>query len=364
MSSVISVIAKQNKTPMERVDQYLRDMLVAVEPGCKLPSVRAVMRECGVSQAVVDRALSRLQSEGLMEARPRSGFYRAEKKPAESPVVNFLFFGDPGALKPGSFGNEFLGYLTTKLAERDESIRVRLMRQEKNPANVVEDILRQRLSVCLMYGVELPYLHMVRELEAKGTRCLHLFPNTAELISPCLTIQDEKIVREQMEHLVGLGHRRIAYLHGALENEYLRPMHTRRDIFCRLCMEFNLDVQYDWVPFVGWDNEKVRTEVRRMMTAPRRPTALIIYDDHVNPVYAELRACGLVPGKDVSVVGTDDMAWAVHVEPPLTTVRVPRIRAAHAVCEMMEQLLHKEDPGIRYLETNLVVRKSTQKNNE
>jgi DNA-binding LacI/PurR family transcriptional regulator len=364
MKLLNSKVFKAKGNPLERVDEYLRDVYLKADPGGKLPSVRMVMRECKVSQAVVDRALVKLQTEGLVESRPRSGFYRSEKKPAESPVVNLLFFGDPGALKPGGFGNEFLGYLMTKLAERGESIRVRLMRQEKDPVGVIEDILRQRLSVCLMYGVELPYLHLVRELESKGTRCLHLFPNTAELVSPCLSILDEKIVREQVEHLVNLGHRRIGYLHGALENEYLRPMHTRRDIFCRLCMEYNLDVQYDWVTLVEWDNEKVRTEVRRMMTAPRRPTALIIYDDHVNPVYAELRACGLVPGKDVSVVGTDDMSWAAHVEPPLTTVRVPRIRAANAVCEMMEQVLRQEESGIRYLETNLVVRQSTQRNNE
>jgi hypothetical protein len=35
-----------------------------------------------------------------------------------------------------------------------------------------------------------------------------------------------------------------------------------------------------------------------------------------------LRFFRLVPGKDVSVMGTDDMPWAEHVDPPLTSVRL------------------------------------------
>ncbi len=361
MQTLKSNPVKSEPNLVDRVDGYLRQVISKVDTGNRLPSVRELMRECKVSQAVVDRTLTKLQAEGLVEGRPRSGFYRAEQNFTPSQLVNFLFFGDPGALEPGNFVNEFLGYLTAKLAQRSDSIRVRLMDAENEPEKVIEDIVHQKAKVFLTYTMDANRLYLVHDLGSRGVSCLHLFPNTQVGISPSLTVHDEKVVREQVEHLVKLGHRRIAYLHAATEDLYLRPANTRRDIFYKLCLEYKLDVEPEWVRYVGWDKENVRTQVHQLMTAPKKPTALIIYDQHVNPVYAGVRACGLVPGKDISVMGTDDMPWAAHVEPPLTSIRVPRIRAADTACEMMEELRAGKDPGMRYVETKMVVRGSTVK---
>ena len=86
---------------------------------------------------------------------------------------------------------------------------------------------------------------------------------------------------------------------------------------------------------------------------------MIIYDNHIKAVYKALRRRGLDPGRDVSVVGTDDMPWAAHVHPATTVVRVPRIRAVRMTWDMVQAVKDGNDPGIRYLETQLVVREST-----
>ncbi|MBN1556391.1 MAG: substrate-binding domain-containing protein [Phycisphaerae bacterium] len=348
----------------DRVKTYLDKCLQRVNVGEKLPSVRQVMRDCGVSQAVVDRVLTKYQTEGLVRSLPRSGFYRAEKRQSPEAMLNIFVFGDPGQLQPGGFGNELMGYMTSRLAQRGESLRVRLMEQEPDHARVVEEIVRQKPPLVATYSIDVPHTHFIRDLNVRGIPCLHMFPNMEEVMGSCLTIHDEQLVRRQVEHLVKLGHRRIAYLHALTEDVYLKVQRARRDIFYRLCLEYGLDVQPSWVRNIGWcigrDTEYTRMQIKDLMTKDGpKPTALIIYDEHVHPTYAALRECGFTPGVDVSVVGTDDMPWAAHVDPRLTTVRVPRVRAADMICEMMDEIAAGKDPGVRYLPTEITVRQST-----
>lgn len=70
-----------------RVTQYLRDLALAAAPGARLPSVRDLMREQGVSPVTVQRAIDALVQAGLIEARPGLGtFVRARKADSPAPA--------------------------------------------------------------------------------------------------------------------------------------------------------------------------------------------------------------------------------------------------------------------------------------
>ncbi len=344
--------------PFQRVESYLRSVVDAASPGERLPSVRTVMRQCRVSKALADRVLSRFQGEGLIESRPRSGLFRAGRPAVRERVIDYLFFGAHGGLVRGGFHSELIACVAAELAGRSEFLRVRIMRNEPDPQGVVENIIRRdgaEVVTCSLRVSDIPYLKMLRDA---GVLCLNLLPNLAEPISPMLSLDDAGMVRGQIEYLTGLGHRRIGYLHSVQEGEFHRPVNHRLDAFYRLAMEYRLEVEPEWVRSVGWDQDRIRSETRVLLAMERRPTALIISDPHVNPVYAELRAGGLTPGVEISVVGTDDLPWAAHVDPPLTSLRVPRTRAARTLCEMLDVLRKGEDPGVRYIETEMMIRRS------
>jgi DNA-binding transcriptional MocR family regulator len=60
----------------------LRDEVAALRPGERLPSSRELMTRYQVSPVTVTRAIAMLTAEGLVEARPGSGTYVAERGPA------------------------------------------------------------------------------------------------------------------------------------------------------------------------------------------------------------------------------------------------------------------------------------------
>jgi DNA-binding transcriptional MocR family regulator len=60
----------------EKIVEQIRQGVLT--PGAKLPSLRRLSRQLGVNQATVNRAYWKLESDGLLECRPQSGFYVRE----------------------------------------------------------------------------------------------------------------------------------------------------------------------------------------------------------------------------------------------------------------------------------------------
>ncbi len=355
------VVLEKQSSANDRVERYFRRMLAKTEHGQRLPSVREVMKECNASRVMVDKALSRLQGEGLIETRERSGLFRTQRLTTNR-AVDLLYFGYLGSLERGTFHSEFFSTLTTMLAERSQSLRMRVMRKDPDPRACVEELIRQRPGQVIVCEANLEDMAVIEKLKEAGINYLHVFPNIIEPISPSLLVDDEDMLRQQMGHLAELGHRHVAFLHAADPTQFARPLCVRRWEFFRLAWEYGFQIRPEWIRFVGWgDPEKLRSEVRRMMGQSLRPTGMIIYDAHVNPVYAELRACGLVPGRDISIVGTDDLPHAAHVDPGLTTVRISRTEAVERTLKMLEELQAGGHPEIQRMKTKLIVRGSTVK---
>ena len=355
------VVMEKHVGPSDRVDRYFREILARTDHGERLPSVRQAMRECRVSRVIVDRALARFQGEGLIETRERSGLYRTGGIHNGRRVVDLLYFGFLGCLDPGSFHNDYFSTLTVALAERSQSLRMRVMLKDPDPKGYVSGLVRERPGQLIVCEANVDSLGLVEKLKEAGIRYLHLFPNMIEPISPSLVVDDEDILRHQLGHLRELGHRRVGFFHAVNPKHFARPIWLRKLLFYQMACEHGLEVRPEWVRCAGWQAEGVRSEVRAVMGGADRPTGLVIYDNHVNPVYSELRAMGLEPGRDVSVVGTDDLPHASHVDPGLTTVQVSRTTAAAATLEMMDALEAGKEPGIQRLKTKLIVRGSTGK---
>jgi DNA-binding LacI/PurR family transcriptional regulator len=349
----------EQSSPIDKVESYYRDMIAQAEFGDRLPSVRKVMRQCSASRGVVERVLSRLHGEGLIEPRKRSGLFRAETPATDLNSIDLLFFGSPEALAGNGFITEFISLLTAELAKNSEYLRVRVMRNEPDPQAVIQSIASQPSSRVLVYFASVEDLHLFRPLEKAGIPYVHVLPNILKSLPSSLEIDDDTLVQQQLDHLLSLGHRRIAFLHAVRDGSFDRPLHMRLEAFYRISAEYKLPIEPEWVCYVGYDDVLIRRGVRKLMTGPNPPSALIIYDRHTKAVYAQLREMGLEPGRDVSVVGTDDMPWAEHVDPPLTTIRVSRSMALHQAMDMLQAVRTAKCSDVQHLETRLITRAST-----
>lgn len=177
---------------------------------------------------------------------------------------------------------------------------------------------------------------------------------------PSATADDREGVRLAVEHVLELGHRRIAYLAGPLE---LSTGHQRLESFLDSMRAAGVDPEPELVlrgsAFTEREGERLCGE---LLDSGAPFTAIIAGNDLMAlGCYDVFEERGLSCPGDVSVVGFNDMPFADHFDPPLTTIRIPHYEIGLAAAELFLGLLQggAEDRPQVVLPPSLVVREST-----
>ncbi|MFE7404563.1 LacI family DNA-binding transcriptional regulator [Isoptericola sp. NPDC057559] len=168
--------------------------------------------------------------------------------------------------------------------------------------------------------------------------------------------------RAAAEHLLGLGHRRLAVLAGRRTHLYSQ---ARVDGFRSATAEAGTDPG-PTVEHADWSRAGAAAAAADLLAGPDRPTAVFACSDRMAlGVYDAAAAAGLRVPEDVSIVGFDDLPESEWVRPGLTSVRQPIAQMGAAALRMLLRL-GEEDPAAptgdaprEELATTLVVRGST-----
>jgi DNA-binding LacI/PurR family transcriptional regulator len=199
-------------------------------------------------------------------------------------------------------------------------------------------------------------------------------PLLAELNVPMVLVNDQypgKFVHSVMianqegsraaaEHLIGLGHRRIAYVgdRRGYQSDAER-LAGYKQALTHAGIEFaaQLAVEGDGRP------EAAMEAMDTLLALTHSPTAVCCYNDMTAlGAIRAIRAHGLRVPEDISVTGFDDLFFAAYLEPPLTTVRQPMWRMGQMAMENLLKLMSGEESVAQVkVEAELIVRGSTAK---
>ena len=181
-----------------------------------------------------------------------------------------------------------------------------------------------------------------------------------ELPVSSATADDRMGMRLAVEHLVSLGHTRIAHLAGPLD--YSTGL-DRYDSFHETMRAAGLDTEPELVLVAEAFTESEGARLcGQLVEAGRDFTAVAAANDLLAlgcyDVFAEH---GLRCPEEVSVIGFNDMPFADRFQPPLTTIHIPHYEIGKAAGELMLERLQDADSPPREirLEPSLVVREST-----
>jgi LacI family transcriptional regulator len=135
-------------------------------------------------------------------------------------------------------------------------------------------------------------------------------------------IDNRSAARAAVEHLIGLGHRRIGCITNAplvFTAAYDRAA-GYRDALAHAGLPFDASLLIEG----DHDAGSGKAAMREVLAAGSPPDAVFVASDIVAfGVIDALRDTGLRVPTDVSVVGFDDIPLAAFSDPPLTTIRVP-----------------------------------------
>ncbi|MGW1179981.1 LacI family DNA-binding transcriptional regulator [Streptomyces drozdowiczii] len=166
------------------------------------------------------------------------------------------------------------------------------------------------------------------------------------------------------EHLIELGHARIAHLAGPRQ---LLCSRARADGFRAAMERAELPVPEGWVSHGEFNDRSGRQEMARLLDGAAErgeepPTAVFAASDlQALGAFEVLRARGMEIPADMSVVGFDDLPVARWTHPALTTVRQPLLDMASMAATTLLRIIDGEQVDTLRLElsTRLEVRGST-----
>ncbi len=162
-----------------------------------------------------------------------------------------------------------------------------------------------------------------------------------------------------IDHLIQLGHRRIAHIAGPLTTiAGQERLDGYRQGLVNAGIEFDASLV---IEAAEYDSNSGYECMKKLLKLPQRPTAVYVMCDltALGVIHA-INECGLKVGEDISVVGFDDIELASHIHPALTTVKQDRKAIGKALAQILNKSINHEKVDVRTLiDTELVVREST-----
>lgn len=165
--------------------------------------------------------------------------------------------------------------------------------------------------------------------------------------------------RAATEHLIALGHRRIAYV---TARKAVSTVRDRLAGYREALVNADLPADDRFVVRADITVADASIATRALLDRPERPTAILAYNDLMAVgVLAALAEAGLRVPDDLALVGYDDIAYAPYLSVPLTTVRQQTQRMGRTAAQLLlERFGGAEMPPRRVvLAPELIVRASS-----
>lgn len=293
------------------------------------PRIKDIATRLGVSPATVSRALSdtglvaeptlsRIRAAAsALDYRPNVSARRLRTRRSMAVLMVVRDVGNP-------FYLEILKGV--EATARAAGYSVLMGNTENDPGRETEyfDMLRDGHAdgMILMTG-KLPADPDYRERLPKNLPVVVALEVIAESGFPHVQIDNEGAAADAVNHLVGLGHRRIAHISGPVPevlSVHRRSGYHRAMRDAGLTVPAGYDIRGDYLLAGG------RVACRQLFELPEPPTAIFAANDEmaIGAIH-ELRLMGCDVPRDVSVVGFDDLYLSEAFFPPLTTVSQPRM---------------------------------------
>ncbi|THF77122.1 LacI family DNA-binding transcriptional regulator [Cohnella fermenti] len=358
-----------------------------LKPGDRIPTEQEIAEQFGVSRITVIRALRELEYRGMLVRIKRKGSFIRDDYASGGAAVQgnsgqsrlriiavVLPFGEEYGLDILQGVEQFCagqGYYVTYhntgySLEREREVLLRL--------------LEDNISGAIVYPCASD-----RNIELFGSLMIRRFPfvlidRTLEgLDIPCVVSDNYQGGQLITQHLLQLGHRRIAFVCTRLK-EAVSIMDRYRG-YCKSLIDAGIMPRSEWLledeegmaaecdDSPSWQLKLAKERLARALNGKEKATAVIAINDN-SAVYLLKAAqeAGVKVPEELSIVGFDNLSFVAMLDVPLTTIEQKFTLQGREAAAMVLRLCGEENPFREAdkitLATELIVRQSSGRPHE
>lgn len=324
-----------------------------LRPGDLMPSEHEIAARYGVSRQTVRQALGALEQEGRLNRVQGKGTYISEHSSA-SPGKS-----EPRTLTVGVITTYISDYIFPHIVRGIESVlrrrgyRLVLFSTDNDKERERESLdmlLREPLDGLIVEPTRSalgnPNFPYYASLDYRGIPYLMINEKYPELHCPVVKVDDEAGGVMAAEHLLRLGHTRIA---GFFKTDDRQGVQRLKG-FLRAHREFGVPLPPERiVQYTTEDKQSAPYEAALAMLAgppENRPTAFVCYNDEIAVRLLDAaRSLAIAVPESLSFVGFDDAALATATEVKLTTLTHPKALMGEAAAELLLRMIEENEPG-------------------
>ncbi len=343
-------------------------MTATKQPRPKRPAtMQDIAHAAGVSQSTVSRVLNDTPTSVPIAAETRERVLGVAQRLGYSP--NPLARGLRGAKTmllgvivreiTDPFFSAAVEALSTQATSRGYNVVLGSAHGSADEAIALRTVLETRhCDAIILLGDTSDQPLLLDDLRASNVPVVAMWQGTEVEEVATVDTDNEGGIVAALDHLLELGHRRIAFVGG----RPLGDIRRRKSAFLDHLAANDIEAPDGYMRDTSNDPEGGDRALRELASMAPSPTAVVASTDHlaIGVLHAAADLGLRVPG-DLSVTGFDDIPLAKFTVPPLTTVRMP-------VAEMTAiavRLAIDDDPedvgptGYHVVAPTLVVRAST-----
>jgi DNA-binding LacI/PurR family transcriptional regulator len=330
------------------------------------PTINDVARAAGVSKGAVSFAfndrpgLSPETRERILDVARRLGWTPSSRARALSVSRSFamglVMARPPETLRADPFFPSFIAGVESELSGRGYALLLQVVPEhdgeQRSYRRLAEDARVDGVFVTDLY-VDDPRPALLAEL---GLPAVIVGPDLDEAFWPAVGVDDGPGIVAAVEHLLSLGHTRVAHVAGPASMVHGR---SRHEAWARTLRAAGLpegpSIESDFSAEAG------AAATRTLLGLDDRPTAIVYANDLMAIAgLAVAASLGFDVPRELSVTGYEDTELAAHVQPPLTTVSTDVIGWGRAAARRLLELVDEQEPTQFPLPgPQLVVRGST-----
>ena len=261
--------------------------------------------------------------------------------------------------------NIFISTVVSRFVNRLDSLgySVSIGISSSKPAKekkIIMQMLQKRVEAIVLFGVRKIDQEMYDWMSDRlGSIPLVKVGPSLDDFSYKIYTEEEKGAYLAVEHLIQLGHRRIAFINGQLSYD---SYYCKQRGYQKAMSSYDLVVDPEYVINVPpRDPMQVYESAARLLRLPNRPTAVLMHgDQNAWYIYRAAAELGIQIPKDVAVVGFGNTPFSPFMLPSLTTIDQQPEQFGEKIADITSSIINGETSEREWsFDVQLIQREST-----